>query len=50
MRGVAIGSVLSSTAPLFALPLGVAFLDERIRGWTVAGALVAVAGIVILQL
>jgi drug/metabolite transporter (DMT)-like permease len=48
--GVAIGSVLSSTAPLFALPLGVAFLDERITGWTVAGALVAVAGIVILQL
>ena len=47
---MAIGSVLSATAPLFALPLGVVFLQERITVWTVAGALVAVAGIVILQL
>jgi uncharacterized membrane protein len=48
--GVAIGSVLSSTAPLFALPLGVLFLGERVSAWTVLGALVAVAGIVVLQL
>jgi drug/metabolite transporter (DMT)-like permease len=48
--GVAVGSVLSSTAPLFALPLGVMFLGERVSVWTVLGALVAVAGIVVLQL
>jgi drug/metabolite transporter (DMT)-like permease len=48
--GVAVGSVLSSTAPLFALPLGVIFLGERVSAWTVLGALVAVAGIVVLQL
>jgi drug/metabolite transporter (DMT)-like permease len=48
--GVAVGSVLSSTAPLFALPLGVMFLGERVSPWTVLGALVAVAGIVVLQL
>jgi drug/metabolite transporter (DMT)-like permease len=47
--GVAIGSVLSSTAPLFALPLGVIFLGERVSAWTVLGALVAVGGIVVLQ-
>ena len=48
--GVAIGSVLSSTAPLFALPLGVIFLGERVSAWTILGALVAVSGIVVLQL
>jgi drug/metabolite transporter (DMT)-like permease len=48
--GVAVGSVLSSTAPLFALPLGVMFLGERVSVWTVLGALVAVVGIVVLQL
>jgi drug/metabolite transporter (DMT)-like permease len=48
--GVAVGSVLSSTAPLFALPLGVIFLGERVSVWTILGALVAVAGIVVLQL
>jgi drug/metabolite transporter (DMT)-like permease len=42
--------VLSSTAPLFALPLGVIFLGERVSGWTVAGAVLAVGGIVVLQL
>jgi uncharacterized membrane protein len=47
--GVAVGSVLSSTAPLFALPLGVIFLGERVSLGTVLGALVAVAGIVVLQ-
>lgn len=47
--GVAVGSVLSSTAPLFALPLGVIFLGERVSALTVVGALVAVAGIVVLQ-
>jgi drug/metabolite transporter (DMT)-like permease len=48
--GVAVGSVLSSTAPVFALPLGVIFLGERIGPSTVLGVLLALAGIVILQL
>jgi drug/metabolite transporter (DMT)-like permease len=48
--GVAVGSVLSSTAPVFALPLGVMFLGERIAPSTVAGVLLAVAGVVVLQL
>ena len=42
--------MLSSTAPLFALPLGVIFLGERASAWTVVGALIAVGGIVVLQL
>jgi drug/metabolite transporter (DMT)-like permease len=48
--GVTVGAVLSSTAPLFALPLGVIFLGERASPWTALGALVAVGGIVVLQL
>jgi DME family drug/metabolite transporter len=48
--GVAIGAVLSSTAPLFALPLGVIFLGERVSVSMVGGALLAVAGIAVLQL
>jgi drug/metabolite transporter, DME family len=48
--GVAVGSVLSSTAPVFALPLGVMFLGERVVLSTVAGVLLAVAGIIVLQL
>jgi drug/metabolite transporter (DMT)-like permease len=48
--GVAVGAVLSSTAPLFAIPLGVMFLGERVSAGTVLGALLAVAGIVVLQL
>ena len=47
--GVAVGSVLSATAPVFALPLGVMFLGERIATATVAGVLLAVAGVVVLQ-
>lgn len=48
--GVAVGAVLSSTAPLFALPLGVMFLGERVSATMIAGALLAVAGIAVLQL
>jgi DME family drug/metabolite transporter len=48
--GVAVATVLSSTAPLFAIALGVAFLGERVTPAALAGALVAVAGIAILQL
>jgi uncharacterized membrane protein len=48
--GVTVGSVLSSTAPLFAIPLGVIFLGERVSIAMVVGAVIAVAGIVVLQL
>jgi drug/metabolite transporter (DMT)-like permease len=48
--GVTVGAVLSSTAPLFAIPLGVIFLGERVSISMVAGAIIAVAGIVVLQL
>jgi len=48
--GVTVGAVLSSTAPLFAIPLGVMFLGERISPTIVVGAVIAVAGIVVLHL
>jgi drug/metabolite transporter (DMT)-like permease len=48
--GVTIGAVLSSTAPLFAIPLGVIFLGERVSALMIAGAIIATAGIVVLQL
>jgi len=48
--GVTVASVLSSTAPLFAIPLGVVFLGERLPSIAVLGAVVAVAGIVVLRL
>jgi drug/metabolite transporter (DMT)-like permease len=48
--GVTVASVLSSTAPLFAIPLGVVFLGERLPPAAVLGAVVTVAGIVVLRL
>ena len=48
--GVTVASVLSSTAPLFAIPLGVVFLGERLPLLAVLGAAVTVAGIVVLRL
>ena len=48
--GVAVATVLSSTAPMFAIPLGALFLGERLSPRAVAGALVTVAGIAVLQL
>jgi drug/metabolite transporter (DMT)-like permease len=48
--GVAVASVLSSTAPMFAIPLAVAFLGERLTARAVLGVLVTVGGIVVLQL
>ena len=48
--GVTVGAVLSSTAPLFAIPLGVIFLGERASILMIAGAVIATAGIVVLQL
>ena len=47
--GVTVSAVLSSTAPLFAIPLGWAFLGERLSLPTVLGGAVTVAGIVVLQ-
>src|SRR5688500_7617479 len=48
--GVTVASVLSSTAPLFAIPLGVVFLGERLPPLAVVGAVITVAGIVVLRL
>ena len=48
--GVAMASVLSSTAPLFAVPLGIVFLNERLPAVALLGAVVTVAGIVVLRL
>jgi drug/metabolite transporter (DMT)-like permease len=48
--GVALASVLSSTAPMFAIPLAVAFLGERLTARAVVGVAVTVGGIVVLQL
>ena len=47
---VAVATVLSSTAPMFAIPLGAFFLGERLSPRAIAGALVTVAGIAVLQL
>jgi S-adenosylmethionine uptake transporter len=48
--GVAVATVLSSTAPLFAFPLGLVCLGERLGPRAVAGAVVTVIGIALLQL
>ncbi len=48
--GVVVATVLSSTAPLFAIPLGAVFLGERLSPAVALGAAVAVAGIVVLNL
>ena len=47
---VAVATVLSSTAPLFAVPLGVVFLGERLPPIALVGAGVAVVGVVVLKL
>jgi drug/metabolite transporter (DMT)-like permease len=48
--GVAVAAVLSSTAPMFAIPLGVLFLGERLSLGALLGAGVTVTGMVVLQL
>ena len=48
--GVAISTVLSSTAPMFAIPLGAVFLGERLAPRTVVGAVITVAGLAVLEL
>ena len=47
--GVAVASVLSSTAPVFAIPLGIFFLGERLAPAAIAGTVVTIAGIAVLQ-
>lgn len=48
--GVAVATVLSSTAPMFAIPLGLVFLGERVTASAVIGTIVTVIGIAVLQL
>jgi len=48
--GVTVATVLSSTAPLFALPLGVAFLGESAPRSAILGTLVTVGGMAVLRL
>jgi drug/metabolite transporter (DMT)-like permease len=48
--GVAVATVLSSTAPMFALPLGMVFLGERMAPAAVLGTVLTVVGIAVLQL
>jgi len=48
--GVAMGTVLSSTAPMWAVPLGYVGLGERLPVLALIGLVVTVAGIVVLQL
>jgi drug/metabolite transporter (DMT)-like permease len=48
--GVAVATVLSSTAPIFAIPLGLVFLNERVPAAAAVGAAVTVLGIAVLQL
>lgn len=47
---VAVAAVLSSTAPLFALPLGLIFLGERVTRSALLGTALAVTGVALIQL
>jgi drug/metabolite transporter (DMT)-like permease len=46
---VVVATVLSSTSPMFALALGAAFLGERLTPAAITGALLTIAGIVVLK-
>ena len=50
LADVAVAAVLSSTSPLFAIPLGLVFLGERLTARAVLGTLVTVAGLALLRL
>ena len=50
LADVAVAAVLSSTAPLFALPLGLIFLGERVTRSALAGTALAVTGVALIQL
>ena len=47
--GVAVATVASATAPMFAIPIGYVFLGERQTPLTLAGTALTVVGIAILQ-
>ena len=47
---VVVATVLSSTSPMFALVLGALFLGERLTPHAVGGAVLTVAGIVVLKI
>ena len=48
--GVAVGTVLSSTAPMWAVPLGYVGLGERLPPLALVGLVLTIVGIVVLQL
>jgi len=50
LADVAVAALLSSTAPLFAIPLGLIFLGERLTARAAVGTLVTVAGLAVLKL
>lgn len=50
LADVAVAAVLSSSAPLFALPLGLIFLGERVTRSALAGTALAVTGVALIQL
>ncbi len=50
LADIAVAAVLSSTSPLFAIPLGLIFLGERLTARAVLGTLVTVAGLALLQM
>jgi len=50
LADVAVAAVLSSTSPLFAIPLGLIFLGERLTTRAVLGTLVTVVGLALLQM
>jgi len=50
LADVAVAALLSSTAPLFAIPLGLIFLGERLTARAAVGTLITVAGLAVLKL
>ena len=50
LADVAVAAVLSSTAPLFALPLGLIFLGEGVTRPALVGTALAVGGVALIQL
>jgi len=50
MIGAARSAILTSTAPLLALPLCAVLLKEKLTRYTLAGAVLAVAGVALVSL
>jgi drug/metabolite transporter (DMT)-like permease len=48
--GITVTSVLSSTSPLFAIPIGLVVFGERVSRRAVAGTMLCLGGIVLLSL